>query len=74
MVNNGFFDENRRQQAKGWFHESLKGLLMDLLFKNEAMQKQLQVIEELVVKGERSPFQASKELIEAFLKARDLEM
>jgi LAO/AO transport system kinase len=64
---NGFFDENRSQQALFWLKETLQAALMHRFYTHPDVKKLLQQLEPIVVAGKVSPFAAA----EAILKVWD---
>jgi LAO/AO transport system kinase len=64
---NGFFDENRSQQALFWLKETLQTALMHRFYTHPDVKNLLQQLEPIVVAGKVSPFAAA----EAILKVWD---
>lgn len=64
---NGFFDYNRREQARHWLFETLESQLKAAFYNNETVKKQLKFIEQEVVDGKLSSSKGAKELLEFFL-------
>lgn len=60
---NGWFENNRRQQAKNWFYELLEQGLKRLFFENEKVKEQLQQVEKEVVTGKISSANAAGQLL-----------
>ena len=60
---NGFFDTNRKNQNKYWFHECINQLLLTRFYQTVAVKNQLTQIETKVVLGEITPQTAAKTLI-----------
>ncbi len=65
---NGFFDYNRREQARHWLFETLEMQLKAAFYNNEAVKKQLKIIEQEVVDGKLSSSKGAKELLAGFLR------
>lgn len=65
-LQNGFFMENRRQQAKKWFEEALQQGLDHLFEQNAAVREHLPSLQKSVLDHTISPFAAAKRLLEIF--------
>ena len=63
---NGYFQRNRRAQARYWLHETINRELRRLFFNHEAVRGQLKAVEEAVMEGEQSSFQAAEALLRLF--------
>lgn len=68
---NGFFAENRRQQARFWFQEALENGLHSAFYGNPAVQTQLTELEAAVLAGQISPFAAAEAVLKAFFAIRN---
>lgn len=66
-IKNGFFEENRRQQAMFWFKETLQQALMQRFKDHPEVNSMLRTLEPAIVLGQISPFAAA----EAVLKVWD---
>ena len=66
MAANGFFDQNRSQQARFWLRETLNNRLLELFNQHPVVKTQMQVIEQAVLEGKKSPFQGAEELLRLF--------
>jgi LAO/AO transport system kinase len=64
---NGFFEEKRKRQSKYWMFESINEMLKNSFYHNPDIQKQLPVMEEMVLNDRISSFVAAKKLIDLFL-------
>lgn len=64
---NGFFQKNRKQQARRWLHELLEQELKNLFFEKDKVRQNLDRIERAVVAGELSPVSGVEELLALFL-------
>lgn len=62
-VSNGFFDENRAQQAKYWFKEALLNGLHEWFFKQPEVIGHLDDLEKAVLEGKISPFAAAEKVL-----------
>ncbi|MEN0002828.1 MAG: methylmalonyl Co-A mutase-associated GTPase MeaB [Bacteroidota bacterium] len=62
----GFFDNNRRQQAKYWFQETISAQLQALFYEQPAIRAKLQSLEQAVELGQHSPFKAADLLLALF--------
>lgn len=65
-LRNGFFHQNRQQQARYWLHESLENGLRHIFYNHPAVQDQLAVLEPEVLAGRVSPFVAAERVIASF--------
>lgn len=62
----GFFYEQRRRQARFWMHQTIEQRLLNDFMANEAVQDQLDEVEQAVVEGSLSPFAAAERLLNAY--------
>lgn len=67
---NGFFDQKRKEQSLFWLHEQIGNGLKDFFYKNEAIKKHLEKMEEDVLAGKRNSFNAADELLKMFLNKK----
>ena len=67
---NGWFLQNRREQAKRWLHEHLEQELKRLFFSKENVRQNLERIERAVVAGEMSAVNGAGELLRIFLSEK----
>lgn len=65
---NGFFIENRRQQAHYWLEETLQAGLQALFQDHNAAQQLLKTLEPAVLAGRLSPFAAAEQVLRTFIK------
>ena len=65
---NGWFENNRQQQIKKWFHELLEQGLKQLFFKNERVSGSIKRIEQDVVSHKKTPVNAANFLLQFFEK------
>ncbi|MCY7327553.1 MAG: methylmalonyl Co-A mutase-associated GTPase MeaB, partial [Saprospiraceae bacterium] len=63
---NGFFAQNRRQQAHYWLEEALQAGLQALFQGNKDAQQLLKTLEPEVLAGRLSPFAAAEKVLRAF--------
>jgi LAO/AO transport system kinase len=63
---NGYLQQNRRQQAAYWLKESLDSGLHDLFYLDPQIREKLAALEPLVLEGRISPFFAARQLLEMF--------
>ena len=61
---NGFLIQNRQNQAKFWFKETLQNLFEMQIFENIEIQKKYVSIEKQVVDGYISPFLGAQEVVQ----------
>lgn len=63
---NGYFEHNRRAQARYWLHETINRELRQLFFNHETVRSQLEEVERQVMNGQQSSFHAAEALLQAF--------
>lgn len=66
IVGNGFFLENRRQQARFWFEDALEIGLKRLFFQHPAVRETLAKLETEVLAGRLSPTDAASRVLAVF--------
>ena len=66
VKSNGSFEANRKQQDKKWLRETLKELILNDFFGDSEMVQSLANIEEQVVKGELTSFQAAEKMYKIY--------
>ena len=62
----GFFDEQRRRQARHWMYQTIEDRLQADFFGNEAVQAAREEVEEKVLDGELSSFAAAQRLLSLY--------
>jgi LAO/AO transport system kinase len=70
VLSNGAFVTNRKTQDKNWLSETLKELIVNDFFLDGQMILQLKEIEQKVINGEMTSFQAADELYKYYTNAR----
>jgi LAO/AO transport system kinase len=65
---NGYFDMRRNQQAKYWMYETINEKLKTHFYQEQAIKSQLNGIEQRVLNGEVSSFQAAQTLLDQYYK------
>lgn len=63
---NGYFEAHRTEQAKYWMFETINQSLLDGFYKNEQMEKRINVAERQVLGNEISSFVAAHRLLEEY--------
>ncbi len=63
---NGYFDQQRREQAKQWMYETINHALQDDFYQDPAIKKLLKSVEQEVIEGKKSSFQAAHELLQTY--------
>lgn len=63
---NGYFIQNRREQAKYWMYESINQILKDHFYQADFIRKMLPQYEKEVLEGRKSSFLAAKQLLDAY--------
>mgnify|MGYP000716492013 CR=1 FL=1 len=56
----GYFDENRKRQTKDWFYKFLNHQILNSFYEENGVSEKLKEIEEQILNGEISPFEASR--------------
>jgi len=67
-VKNGYFDQNRRNQAKQRMLETINEVLSDNFYQHPEIKNQIAIFEQLVLEDKKSSFQAAKELLSKYYK------
>tara|TARA_Y100000782_G_C10188226_1_gene268268 strand:- start:4297 stop:5331 length:1035 start_codon:yes stop_codon:yes gene_type:complete len=62
----GFFEQNRKEQAKSWMHENIAELLKADFFHNAKVSSKLPSVEKRVLNGEMNAYLAAKELLDIY--------
>ncbi len=63
---NGYFDRHRTEQAKYWMYETINQALLDGFYKNDDMERQIELAEQQVLNNEISSFIAAHNLLTAY--------
>ena len=63
LKDNGFFETNRKKQAKYWMHETIQESLYQHFYNDPEVASQLKILEEQVINARISPFKAAQALI-----------
>lgn len=63
---NGYFTENRKQQAKFWLEHTINTSIKELFYNDERVKNKLKNLEQAVMEGTMSPFKAAHELLLIF--------
>lgn len=56
----GYFEENRKRQTKDWFYKFLNHQVLTSFYEGNGIAEKLKSIEQQVLNGELSPFEASR--------------
>lgn len=67
---NGFYAENRRQQARYWLQESLESGLIAGFYQHPAVREKYAALEQQVLEGRISPFAAAQEMLQLLFHPR----
>lgn len=65
----GYFQQQRRQQALYWLHETVESSLRQHFYQHPAVQQLRHMLEEQVVAGNLSPFAAAEQLLQVYYAA-----
>lgn len=60
----GYFEENRKRQTKDWFYKFLNHQVLTSFYEGNGISEKLKTIEQQVLNGEISPFEASRIVME----------
>jgi len=63
---NGFFETNRKKQARHWMYESIHQQIKDDFYKNSSVKKALKKTENQVLNGQISSFKAARKLLDIY--------
>jgi len=63
---NGFFEMNRKKQARHWMYESIHQHLKDDFYDNASVKKALEKTENQVLNGQISSFKAARKLLDIY--------
>jgi LAO/AO transport system kinase len=66
MQQRGLLETRRRKQNLSWMHETVRAGIIDRFYHNADALEQVKKMEEAVVQGMLSPFQAAAELLKKF--------
>lgn len=66
VMENGYYQKNRRRQAEYWMYESINESLKNMFYENPAIEKILPDYEAAVLEGQLESFGAAGELIERY--------
>lgn len=69
---NGYFEQNRSQQAKYWMYETINAELRDSFFKSDFIERLIPEVEGRVLRDEISSFAAAKELLDVYYSHQKL--
>jgi len=65
---NGYFNQNRRQQAKYWMYETINQILKDHFYHTDFIKELLPKFEKQVLEGQKSSFMAARQLLDRYHK------
>lgn len=66
VIENGYYQKNRRRQAEYWMYESINESLKNMFYENSAIEKILPDYEAAVLDGKLESFGAAAELIDRY--------
>lgn len=67
---NGYFDQNRRNQNLEWMHDHIRQTLEEQFYENSILKKAVKTTEKSVSEGRELPVAAAERLLEFFFKNR----
>ncbi len=65
---NGYFERQRREQARHWLHETLQAQLIERFYRSPMVQQDLKTIEQAVEAGSISTAHGAQQLLDLFCK------
>ncbi len=68
VLENGYFEHNRREQARHWLYETVESQLLEQFYNHSLIKKYLPITERAVCEGKLSTSKGAMELLELFLK------
>lgn len=71
MKTSGFFQAQRRRQARHWMYQTIEQRLRDDFFTHPEVQARRDQIEQAVLDGDLSSFAAAERLLDTYRSARD---
>lgn len=63
----GYFENKRHEQDQYWMHETLRGLLLEGLYRNDQVADRITELEKDVREGKQSAFEAADQLYHLYL-------
>jgi len=69
VVENGYFQKNRKEQQIEWMYNNIHEELKQLFYGSKEIKDQLKLLEDDIVSSKISPVKAAEKMIEAFKKA-----
>ena len=69
VVENGYFQKNRKEQQIEWMYNNIHEELKQLFYGSKEIKDQLKYLEDDIVSSKISPVKAAEKMIEAFKKA-----
>ena len=71
ICNNGFFENNRKKQARNWMYENINDNLKQNFYNNTARKEKIKSLENKVLNGDISSFSAAKTLLNDYFNTQD---
>lgn len=71
MQENGFWEQQRKEQSVHWLAESIREQLDGLFYQHPIVKEALSPMQDAVLAGQLSPFAAADQLISLFQSSRD---
>lgn len=66
VQDNGYFYENRQEQARYWMHQAIEEALRDRFYRSDKMKTTILGTEKKVMEGERSSYAGAQELLDRY--------
>ncbi|HEY5692023.1 MAG TPA: methylmalonyl Co-A mutase-associated GTPase MeaB [Cyclobacteriaceae bacterium] len=64
----GFFEYQRSEQDRNWFHSAIESRLKSEIMKHEGLQRKMKETEQQVIERKVSPTVASRQIVDEFIK------
>lgn len=64
----GFFESQRSEQDRNWFHSAIEGRLKNEIMKHEGLQRKMKEAEQQVSERKLSPTAASRQIVDEFIQ------
>ena len=64
----GFFDLQRSEQNRTWFHSAIEGRLKNEIMKHEVLQRKMKDAEQQIMDGKITPAAASRQIVDNFIR------
>ena len=66
VAENGFLTKRRKEQSRYWMHETIREGIFEQVFSDPSMQKELEMLEEKISRGEITSHIAAASILNKF--------